>query len=248
MKPDLVADVGNTCIKWGRCTETGMSHSASLPPDDRPAWQALLETWGLAGPQSWAVAGVHQERRDRLADWLRQRGDQVRVLEGAHLLPLSVQVDHPDRVGIDRLLNAVAANTRRRPGAPAVIIDAGSAVTVDWLDDRGAFRGGAIFPGMRLMAEALHDYTDLLPRIEMPCTVPGLPGTTTPAAMAAGIYWTVFGGIQTLTEILAQLHPTPPDVFLTGGDGLLLCASLHGMIYSPTLTLEGIRLVAETLP
>ena len=94
----------------------------------------------------------------------------MRVLQYAGELPLRVELEKPDHVGIDRLLDAVAVNSRRAPGVPAVIIDAGSAVTVDLVDGAGAFRGGAILPGLRLMAKSLHDYTALLPLIELPRT------------------------------------------------------------------------------
>ena len=82
-------------------------------------------------------------------------------------MPLEVELEHPDKVGIDRLLNAVAANRRRQEHVAAILVDAGSAVTVDYLDGNGVFRGGAIFPGFRLMARALHDYTALLPIVDI---------------------------------------------------------------------------------
>src|SRR4051812_37005032 len=151
MKPDLVADVGNSRVKWGRCSADAVLESASLPFDDPIAWQEQLDRWGIQASLRWVVTGVHPPRRERLADWLRQRGDQVWVLDSWQRLPLRVALEHPERVGIDRLFNAVAANQRRKPGRPAILIDAGSAVTVDWLDEHGAFCGGTIFPGLRLM-------------------------------------------------------------------------------------------------
>ena len=102
----------------------------------------------------WVVAGVAPQRRDGLCDWLRKNQQQVRLLDSYRRLPLEVKLPEPDKVGIDRLLNAVAANTRRPPGESVILVDAGTAVTVDWLDETGAFRGGAIFPGAALMAQA----------------------------------------------------------------------------------------------
>ena len=88
-------------------------------------------------------------------------------------------------------------NSRRRPDTPAVIVDAGSAVTVDYVDERGVFRGGAILPGLRLMAQALHDYTALLPVV----TIDGeaaMPGATTTEAIKAGVFAAVLGGVERL--------------------------------------------------
>jgi type III pantothenate kinase len=258
MNVDLVVDVGNTRIKWGRCGGQGISASASLPADDPAAWQARLDEWKISGPVAWAVTGVHPGRRDALVAWLRQRGDAVWVLDNWQQLPLRVLLANPERVGIDRLLNAVAARSRVFRTAPVLFIDAGSAVTVDLLDETHAFRGGAIFPGLRLMAQALHDHTALLPLVEVKETNPLLPGTDTPAAIEAGVFWAVAGGIKALVRRLAGrarslsdpyrsgAPPEPPVVFLTGGDAPLLEPVMDTDITCwPEMTLEGIRLSAE---
>src|SRR5207247_114243 len=116
------------------------------PPDDPAAWQRQAETWELFRPMVWAVSSVHPARCERLVQWLQEQGHTAHLVIAAAQLPLRVCVERPDWVGIDRLLNAVAANRRRRAGEaqPAVLIDAGSAVTVDWLDETGAFQGGTI--------------------------------------------------------------------------------------------------------
>jgi type III pantothenate kinase len=252
MIPSLVVDVGNSRIKWGLCVhpprESGrVSQYQSLPADDPSTWAKQLERWSLKGRLSWAVSGVHPARRDRFVEWIRQRGDRVALVDESRHLPLDIRLEHPDRVGIDRLLDAVAA--KRRHGGSAVIVDAGSAVTVDWLDDAGAFAGGAIFPGLRLMIQALHDYTALLPAIEVPDGTPLVPGMSTPAAMQAGIFWSVVGGVKALTDQLSAQSSTKPALFLTGGDAALLHQAL-GSIYTlwPEMTLEGIRIAAEALP
>ena len=206
MKPLVVVDVGNTRIKWGRCSPDAVEETASLPPDDPAEWQEQLERWRIAPASQWVIAGVHPTRRERLAEWLRQRGEQVRVVTHPRELPLRTLLAEPEKAGIDRLLDAVAANRRRTPGSGAVIVDAGSAVTVDWLDETGAFGGGAILPGFRLMAKALHDYTALLPLIEMPGVVPRVPGTDTIAAMEAGVFWSVAGAIQAMIACTTLQH------------------------------------------
>jgi type III pantothenate kinase len=222
----------------------------SLAPDDPAGWQRQLHAWvGAAGPV-WVVSGVHPQRRDRLADWLRQGGHTVRLVVSAGQLPLEVAVDHPDKVGIDRLLNAVAVNARRPSGSPAVIVDAGSAVTVDFVDGAGVFRGGAILPGLGLMARALHNYTALLPLIEVNADSP-LPGTSTVAAMKAGIFCAVLGGVKECVARLVGAAPPGKEVFVVfgGGDGPLLARHMPGPVESwPLMTLEGLRLTARNLP
>lgn len=244
-----VADVGNTRVKWGRCSPGGILDSAALPPDDPDAWARQLAAWGLAAGSAWAVAGVHPARRERLTDWLRGQGALVTLIDDARRLPLVVRLEHPDRVGIDRLLDAVAANARRPAGAGAVVIGAGSAVTVNWLDESGAFRGGAIFPGPRLMARALHDYTALLPLVGPPREVPPFPGLSTAAAIEAGVFWATAGGVLSLVRHLNSVLSPAPAVFLTGGDAPLLHRAMdRETVLWPSMTLEGIRLAAAALP
>jgi type III pantothenate kinase len=242
--PLLVVDVGNTRVKWGRCDANAVAAAAALPPDDPAAWQRQLDAWALTGPLTWAVGGVHPARRDRLAEWLRQRGDTVHLLTSPEQLPLRTALPHPEKAGIDRLLNAVAVNSRRRPGTPAVVIDAGSAVTVDFIDEQGGFQGGAILPGLRLMAQALHDYTALLPVVTVDVDAP-VPAANTVDALKSGILAAALGGIEWL---LARAPGA--QVFVGGGDAELVAPRLtRPAEVWPLMTLEGVRLsVASAFP
>jgi type III pantothenate kinase len=251
MTPAVVVDVGNSRIKWGRCSTAAVTDMVSLPPDAPDAWQAQLASWGRADASSWAISGVDPERLDRLVEWLRRRGARVLILDRWQQLPLRVLVDHPGRVGMDRLFGALAANSVTRGASAAVVVDAGSAVTVNAVDQTGAFRGGVILPGLRLMAQALHDYTALLPLVEAPAGPPAVgPATSSEAAIAAGIYWAAAGGIRAVVrQWQAAAVGEPLPVFLTGGDAARLAPALDpSWRLWPAMTLEGIRLAAEALP
>lgn len=248
MTPALVVDVGNSRIKWGRCLDGRVVETVSLAPDEPEAWQAQMEIWKVAPAASWAVAGVHPSRCERLADWLREHGQQIHVLTSWEHLPLRILLEHPERVGIDRLLNAVAASGSVPHGVGAILVDAGSAITVDWLDESGAFAGGAIFPGIGLMTRALHEHTALLPLVSVEHASPPLPGTSTQTAIEAGVFWAAAGGIEALVTQLQARATSPAQVFITGGDGPLLAGALnHEFKLWPNMTLEGIRIAAETI-
>src|SRR5207253_10113610 len=103
----------NTRIKWGRCGDDRVMESVSLPADES-AWQEHSRRWDINGPAAWVVAGVQPAWRQRLLEWLRSCGHAVRVVERWEQLGLEVRVQQPERVGIDRLFNAVAANVRRK--------------------------------------------------------------------------------------------------------------------------------------
>jgi type III pantothenate kinase len=256
MKPNLVVDVGNSRIKWGYCADDRVVYRASLPPDEPAAWEDQIKRWDLGAGLQWAVAGVHPERAERMMEWVKKRGDQIVSIQDRHSLPIQmILVEEPHRVGIDRLLNAIAARDRVHREVSIFIIDAGSAVTVDWVDEEGAFRGGAIFPGIQMMAKALHDNTAALPLLSIDTdpknAIPALPGTSSRTAMTAGIYWAVAEGIK---AILRQLNGVAGagrkhETFLTGGDAQYLAPVMDLDVQLwPTMTLEGIRIAAEALP
>jgi type III pantothenate kinase len=230
MRPHIVVDIGNTRLKWGLIDpgQAALVHLESLP-DDPAAWQRAIEQWrilpafaSIKGPIQWVVASVNPERTERLFAWINERGDYFLHLRYAAQLPLKVEVEHPDRVGIDRLLNAVAVAATEAPGRPSVLIDAGSAVTVDWLSESHVYGGGSIFPGMDLMAEALHRYTALLPRISLSPPMPELPARSTPTAMQAGIFLAVIGGIREAVRLYGERSAVAPRIYFSGGQAPLL--------------------------
>lgn len=241
MTPDVVVDVGNSRIKWGRCAGDRVTEMVSLPHDDEAAWNAELVNWRIATGSTWALSGTQPEQRERLRTWLQNRKHKPHVLDSHRQLPLTIDVDSPEKVGLDRLLNAVAINSVRGKDAAAIIIDAGSAITVDDVDQAGVFRGGAILPGLRLMANALHDYTAKLPLIEQFVTAP-LPAKNTNDAIRAGILLAAVGGIDATVQLLITKNTGAVELFLSGGDARLLAPHLsRSARIWPEMTLEGIR-------
>jgi type III pantothenate kinase len=248
----VVIDVGNSRIKWGRCDEQKVQEAASLPLADVEAWARQRQQWQLQPRERCVLAGVNPPVMAKLAAWLAKQGHAVELLDSYRALFVEVSVEQPERVGLDRLLNAVAANARDRTGKPAIVVAAGSAVTVDWIDQENVFRGGAIFPGLRLMALALHAYTAKLPEVPVPNAQPELPAGSTEQAIAAGIHGAAAGGIIYLIEQLVADQRLEPLVYFTGGDGEFLSRSLEPHLRRlkldwelwPWMTLEGIRLNA----
>lgn len=252
MTPDVVVDIGNSRMKWGQCLPGAGMRVSSLPLDDVPVWDEEIRRLSVAAGTTWAVAAVNPPVADRFLDWVASRGYFAILIERGNI-PLDIAVDEPEQVGIDRLLNALAARRRCPEGEPVVIIDVGSAVTVDLLDEQNRFRGGAIFPGPRLMARALHNYTAKLPDLpidEVPSIDP--PGRNTRDAITAGVMAAIMGGCAMLVDEYIGLSSRPPTVLMTGGAlGYLIdfdfAAGTRAGGPFP-LTLEGIRIAAEALP
>jgi type III pantothenate kinase len=136
----------------------------------------------------------------------------------------------------------------RTEGRAAIVVDLGSAITVDLLSPEGEFLGGAIMPGIGTAARALYERTDLLPlsplvELEQP---PAPLGRSTDEALRSGLYWGAVGGIRELIERLSQAQG-PVEVFLTGGAAPavaeLLASEGRQVRFVPHLTLAGIALV-----
>ncbi|MBM2834632.1 MAG: Pantothenate kinase [Candidatus Brocadiaceae bacterium] len=116
-------------------------------------------------------------------------------------IPMAVLTDQPDRVGVDRLVNALAAFERTKSWT--IVVDAGTAITVDVINDGGAFMGGIIAPGMGISSKALHHYTALLP--EIPVNKPKtILGKNTESAINSGIYWGTVGMVSRLISMLCD--------------------------------------------
>jgi type III pantothenate kinase len=242
----IAVGIGNTTIKLGVADDSGQ-------------WQQTYE-WEtsdfdlnkVAFPMTscrWRVASVHRPVEQKLRDWQQASRPQDDYLSLSHNgLSLEVNVESPDRVGMDRLIAAVAVNERRASDRAAIIVDAGTAITVDLVDAAGVFQGGVILPGFRLSARALADGTDLLPNVDatFPTSVPEVIGKSTTEAIRSGLFWGGVGAIRELVARTAAELPTSPQIFVTGGDAERLTGYLAAdALFVPDLVLRGIVLASR---
>jgi type III pantothenate kinase len=253
--PLVAVDVGNNRLKFGlfqrQDQQTLPEPDAVYASDGSPSSLEDLTDWlggRLPAGGRWWIASVNRPSTTRLLQWLQRArpADEITLLAAGDL-PLVVALPRPDMVGIDRLLDAVAANRLRHPSTPAVVVDVGTAITVDLVAADGSFQGGAILPGIGMSARALHTFTDLLPLIDAEelCSPPPPLGTSTVAALRSGLFWGTVGAIRQLLEILAGDAADPPNVFLTGGAGPIVARLLGDTArHVPHLTLAGIALAA----
>jgi type III pantothenate kinase len=163
----------------------------------------------------------------------------------SHKIALGVGIDYPkpETIGADRLANATAAVALY--GSPAVVVDFGTAVTFDVISRAGNYVGGVIAPGLNAMTDYLHRRTALLPRVKLREPRHAV-GRSTAEAMRSGA---VHGYRGLVAEILQQIlkeigSMSSTHLIATGGDAKLIAgrSSLFSTI-SPTLTLEGLRLI-----
>jgi type III pantothenate kinase len=156
-------------------------------------------------------------------------------------IPMRADVENPARVGPDRLLSALAAY--RQAGGPCIVVDCGTAITVNSVRADGAFLGGAIFPGLGMMAGALAQNTALLPLAAVPDSAPAI-GRSTEQAIAAGLLHGAAGAVSNLIIVASEVVGEHVRIFLTGGDAPRLARYLPPDCreITPDLVLEGLMI------
>ena len=257
----VAVDVGNTAVKLA--VRHGNSVADRSIPIHTQAWPAEAIDWvsGQLGCQNirWLISSVHRSATETLIRAIEDRPSQVDSVKVIHHhdIPMKVLVDDPTTLGIDRLIGAFAAvnlshdvlandvlasDTLESDETPArgilsrggmVVVDAGSAITVDWVDHEGSFRGGAILPGLRLQAKSLATGTDALPEIDWNGDWKAfLPATNTRDAIFGGILLGTAGAIDSLSRhYLGQdaseiKNGGDAKIVLTGGDAAAISAHL----------------------
>lgn len=162
-----------------------------------------------------------------------------------HDTPTGLQIgyDRPEELGVDRIADAVGAF--RRWGGPVVIVDCGTATTVDAVDAGGRFLGGAIMPGLSISMDGLFGRAAKLPRFDWaaPLRAGGAVGKNTVQAMHTGLTHGYAGGVDALVDrIRAEMTAPAAPVISTGGLGELIGRySRTIQRHEPHLTLDGLR-------
>lgn len=221
----LLVSVGNTRTRFARNDRDDVQPAEAIPNAELP--RLLAELRAAAADRRVMLASVNDPVADQVQAALEQAGGVVVRLgrTGGLPIPMEHALEHPVTVGQDRLLSALGAYSRSEQAC--VVIDAGTAVTVDFVDGVGVFQGGAIAPGVRMMLRAMHEHTAALPEVELsPSLLPaegGVPfGRSTPQAMTIGAVNAVRGLAHTLIDRYAEFYEAYPRVIATGGDAALL--------------------------
>jgi type III pantothenate kinase len=251
--PDVVVDVGNTRMKWGLCRNGRIECMAAVQSLNPDAWTAKAKRWNLPRGTQWVVTFVNSAPIVPFVDWLKARGDNIeRIVNEEVRLPIAV--DEPAKVGIDRLLTALAAVRRVPSGRPVATISVGTAMTVDFVNTDGIFIGGQILPGPQTMAKSLRDHTAALPCVEAePMFMSEYCGKNTVDAIKSGIYNAIIGAGFNAVWGFADEMGQPVSVFVTGGGYRFFSRddfpdTATEIVFDKRLTLDGIRIAAEALP
>lgn len=173
-------------------------------------------------------------------------GSAVRSLAGCDLIEadprtdpgIDVAVEKPEAVGVDRLL--AAGSAFRQVGGSVIVVDVGTALTVDLVSAAGCFMGGTISPGLKAMTRILASDTSLLPEVRLEAPASAV-GRDTPECIRAGVVFGAAGAVDRVVEELTDATDGAPRVVLTGGDAPVLSSYLKSPHHSePDLLLRGL--------
>jgi type III pantothenate kinase len=251
----LATDVGNTQTHLGVFDRDELVHQWRASTDSRSTADELALQFGeflaLADLSfskqitgvciSSVVPRVTQELREMT---LKYFGFPAVVVEAGTKTGIAVLTDNPREVGADRIANAVAAH-ELFPESAVVVVDFGTAITVDAVSAKGQYLGGAISPGLDTSATALFSATANIRRVEL-VAPPTAIGKTTVSSVQSGIMFGTASMVDGLVERVTEELGGDARVIATGGLApqiAELCRTIEKV--EPILTLMGLRLIFE---
>ena len=247
----LVIDAGNTNITLGLFREQELIAQWRL--DTKP--EKTGDEYGADVQELFERFGIDRESVDGvvIASVVPQLDQALRKMCEVYLqltpmfvshttdTGLKILYDSPADVGVDRIVDAVAAVTKY--GAPCIVVDFGTATTFNVVNARHEYLGGAIAPGLMISAEALFARAAKLPRVEIKRPEKVI-GSSTIEAMQSGLYHGYVGLVDgVLDQMIAELGEKPRVIATGGLASLIAPASTFIEIVDATLTLEGLRLI-----
>lgn len=252
----LALDIGNSAVKVGLFEGDELAHVESFPPPNGASSTTEANPWHDALSPFFENTTI---RRIGLASVVPPRTETVtnalQTLTSAPItpvhpemnLPFELAYDTPDTLGNDRLAAAAAGwvHYGRDESQSVVVVDAGTAINYEVIQQDGIYRGGAIGTGPSLMHRALRAGTAQLP--DVPLTIPKTPvGHSTQTALQSGIMWGLVDSVRGMTDRLGHSLSTPPALVFTGGWSALLVDHFPDDVHhAPYLVLRGVRLLTR---
>lgn len=249
----FAVDIGNTCTKFAMWYVSGIQSFPELEKDlpiplpsmefsdataDFDELKCRLTSFPPDLPSHWLVSSVNERKTNVFTEVVEQLRPQDEIVVLAiDDIPMSVCYDDPHKLGVDRAVAAFAAIRQIGAGRPFLMVDVGTAMTIDYVDSEGVFRGGAILPGPRLMTTSLNKNTYKLPlltSVDDSLTgqgienVPTYPATETHDAINLGVIYSQVGAIcsfywkvrRTILENGGDVESF--SILLAGGDSSLI--------------------------
>ena len=242
----LFVDIGNSAVKWATADElvSDVVHQAAsqkLPDSVAAVWQDMTP------PQQVHVSSVLKDSRtSELTGWISAHWKLTPVMAESRSSELGVVNGYkqPAQLGVDRWLALLAA--RALVDTAVIVVDCGSATTLDAMDASGCHQGGVILPGLRTFRRCLLADTDIPMHAESGAI--DYFATDTATGIESGAMLATAASVEWMMGLLREKSGSAVDCLLTGGNARLLSghlASPHRLV--PNLILQGLALQAGRL-
>jgi len=237
---NLIIDVGNTLVKLAVFQENVLFEKYTTQHDGflNAVKQVLIKYPIISKGIISSVGKLNKEDVKVVESEI-----DLLILNSETKQPFENLYKTPKTLGVDRIA-LVSASVEQFPNANVLIIDAGTCITYDFINDKNDFFGGAISPGIRLRYHSLHNLTANLPLLESKLPE-SLIGNTTDSSIHSGV---VFGVLKEIDGVINEYKEKYSDltVILTGGDTNFLSKQLkNGIFANSNFLLEGLNFILE---
>lgn len=213
----VLFDIGNTRLKWAtyRDGRLGPQHAVSHAELDNEISAELKDA--IEGAEIWCSNVAGQDVRNKLiSGWLDSVPNELLQFASVSDSALGLRNGYANlkQLGIDRWVAAIGARSLVRQG-DLIVIDAGTAVTIDWLDSDSTYQGGVILPGAGLMHDALVGKTAGI-KSDFSSTQ-RIIGKTTSECVNSGVSFGLLGAVERVVNEMSATIARPTKILLTGG-------------------------------
>ena len=236
---NLIVDIGNTSAKLAVFENGELKESVRCSNQTLDALPALCQKYTIRKGIVSSVVSLTDEIRQVLD------GQSFPIMVFNHQTPIPIRnlYKTPETLGMDRLAAVIGAYAMQ-PSHPILVIDAGTCITFDFIDELGNYHGGNISPGMDMRFKALHQFTSKLPEVNSEGDAP-FYGQSTETAIRSGVIrgieFEISGYIERLKKNYSSLL-----VFLTGGNEFSFETNLKSGIFADgLLVLKGLNRILE---
>ena len=226
---NLVIDIGNTLVKYAVFLGNEIIELKKMEIENEALIKNLLSEYKI---KSIIISSVRKER-----DW--NFNIRTIVLSEKTKLPITLQYKTPQTLGNDRIANVVAVTSLYK-NKNILVIDAGTCITFDFIDNNSCYHGGRISPGLNMRYKSLNEFTSNLPKLSITKDFT-LFGDNTNSSIITGVQ---MGIISEIEGFISDLKKEKEDliVILTGGDTFFFENNLkNGIFADPNLVLKGLN-------
>jgi type III pantothenate kinase len=242
---NLLIDSGNSFIKWVLANDESSIIESSCSSKEVLSLHNIWKSYDA--PARVIVSNVAGES---IASEIKKVVNTLWHLDAEFLVSsqsccgLTNSYHKPEQLGIDRWMAMVAAYHMSQ--SPVIVIDCGTAITIDLVNEKGFFLGGVIMPGINTAFQSLSADTDAVEDIKDTVAVVSVTTQSTEAAVQAGVLFGLAGGIEKVVKEQVFMIETEACIYITGGDAARVTPLLKtSTILQVDLVLQGLRVFAD---